>query len=365
MSTRRGSSCATSRSSEDDPVARSRRGEPGGSPDRRRRHWRCCSRRRPGARSPTAWWPSRPRTRCCSRARNSRPGAPPIRRGRIATTGHACVIERRRRHARHHAHAARSASTRSTPRCATSWSRRSRWRQRIPGSRASSGEVRAGRSVRAATSTSSAPARTRPRRIWCGCSAASAARSPSSGSRPSPICTGPAWDRASSSRRSPRTVVAAPDTQIALPEIGLGLVPGAGGTVSLPRRIGRAAHRLAGLLRRDDRRDDGEGMGPGRSDRVLAGEASSCAIRSELGVGSASPPGSTLVCSDFHFRSGTQPRVGSAARPACPRGCRGQRPVSGRREGPSRAVEHPGPAAEQLAALRARSTSSRRTAARI
>jgi hypothetical protein len=35
------------------------------------------------------------------------------------------------------------------------------------------------------------------------------------------------------------TVVAAADTQIALPEIGLGLVPGAGGTVSLPRRIGR------------------------------------------------------------------------------------------------------------------------------
>jgi enoyl-CoA hydratase/carnithine racemase len=34
-------------------------------------------------------------------------------------------------------------------------------------------------------------------------------------------------------------VVAAPDTEIALPEIGLGLVPGAGGTVSLPRRIGR------------------------------------------------------------------------------------------------------------------------------
>lgn len=36
------------------------------------------------------------------------------------------------------------------------------------------------------------------------------------------------------------TVVATPDTQIALPEIGLGLVPGAGGTVSLTRRIGRA-----------------------------------------------------------------------------------------------------------------------------
>jgi enoyl-CoA hydratase/carnithine racemase len=35
------------------------------------------------------------------------------------------------------------------------------------------------------------------------------------------------------------TIVAAPDTQIALPEVGLGLVPGAGGTVSLLRRIGR------------------------------------------------------------------------------------------------------------------------------
>jgi hypothetical protein len=34
-------------------------------------------------------------------------------------------------------------------------------------------------------------------------------------------------------------VVAAADTQIALPEVGLGLVPGAGGTVSLTRRIGR------------------------------------------------------------------------------------------------------------------------------
>jgi hypothetical protein len=34
-------------------------------------------------------------------------------------------------------------------------------------------------------------------------------------------------------------VVAAGDTRFALPEIGLGLVPGAGGTVSLTRRIGR------------------------------------------------------------------------------------------------------------------------------
>jgi enoyl-CoA hydratase/carnithine racemase len=40
-------------------------------------------------------------------------------------------------------------------------------------------------------------------------------------------------------------VVAASDTRIALPELGLGLIPGAGGTVSLPRRIGR--HRTAWL----------------------------------------------------------------------------------------------------------------------
>ena len=38
-------------------------------------------------------------------------------------------------------------------------------------------------------------------------------------------------------------VVAAPDTRIALPEVALGLIPGAGGTVSVTGRIGR--HRAA------------------------------------------------------------------------------------------------------------------------
>lgn len=40
-------------------------------------------------------------------------------------------------------------------------------------------------------------------------------------------------------------VVAHPAARLGLPELGLGLVPGAGGTVSLPRRIGR--HRTAWL----------------------------------------------------------------------------------------------------------------------
>ncbi len=38
-------------------------------------------------------------------------------------------------------------------------------------------------------------------------------------------------------------VLAAPDTRLRLPEVAMGLIPGAGGTASLPRRIGR--HRTA------------------------------------------------------------------------------------------------------------------------
>jgi enoyl-CoA hydratase/carnithine racemase len=49
------------------------------------------------------------------------------------------------------------------------------------------------------------------------------------------------------------TVLAHPDTTIALPEIGLGLIPGAGGTVSLTRRIGR--HRTARLALTGERID--------------------------------------------------------------------------------------------------------------
>jgi enoyl-CoA hydratase/carnithine racemase len=45
-------------------------------------------------------------------------------------------------------------------------------------------------------------------------------------------------------------VVADGSTTLALPEVGLGLIPGAGGTVSLPRRIGRHRTALLGLCAR-------------------------------------------------------------------------------------------------------------------
>ena len=44
-----------------------------------------------------------------------------------------------------------------------------------------------------------------------------------------------------------RRVVAAEGTTFRLPEVGMGLIPGAGGTVSLPRRIGRERTLLLAL----------------------------------------------------------------------------------------------------------------------
>lgn len=65
------------------------------------------------------------------------------------------------------------------------------------------------------------------------------------------------------------TVVAAPSTIVALPEVALGLVPGAGGTVSLPRRIGR--HRTARLALAGERIDAAVALSWGLVDAVGAG----------------------------------------------------------------------------------------------
>ena len=61
-------------------------------------------------------------------------------------------------------------------------------------------------------------------------------------------------------------VVARPDFTAALPEVGLGLIPGAGGTASITRRIGR--HRLALLALSGARIDAKTALGWGLVDEV-------------------------------------------------------------------------------------------------
>ncbi len=65
------------------------------------------------------------------------------------------------------------------------------------------------------------------------------------------------------------TVIAHPSTVVGLPEVSLGLVPGAGGTASLPRRVGR--HRTARLALTGERIDAGTALAWGLVDRVEAG----------------------------------------------------------------------------------------------
>lgn len=62
-------------------------------------------------------------------------------------------------------------------------------------------------------------------------------------------------------------VVAADDARIGLPELGLGLIPGAGGTVSIPRRAGR--QRLLELLLRQQPIDAGTACAWGLVDEVV------------------------------------------------------------------------------------------------
>jgi enoyl-CoA hydratase/carnithine racemase len=62
------------------------------------------------------------------------------------------------------------------------------------------------------------------------------------------------------------TVVADPDARFALPELALGLVPGAGGTVSITRRVGR--HRTAWLGLTGRAIDAPTALGWGLVDRI-------------------------------------------------------------------------------------------------
>jgi enoyl-CoA hydratase/carnithine racemase len=75
-------------------------------------------------------------------------------------------------------------------------------------------------------------------------------------------------------------VTAREDSYFALPEVGLGLVPGAGGTASLPARIGR--QRTAWLALSGARIDAATALAWGLVDEVRLGQH-----------GSAPPPGSS------------------------------------------------------------------------
>jgi enoyl-CoA hydratase/carnithine racemase len=67
-----------------------------------------------------------------------------------------------------------------------------------------------------------------------------------------------------------RRVVAAPDTLIRLPEIAMGLIPGAGGTASIPPRIGR--HRTAYLALTGTTLTAEQALGWGLVDAIAAAD---------------------------------------------------------------------------------------------
>ncbi|MGD8415777.1 MAG: enoyl-CoA hydratase/isomerase family protein [Pseudomonadales bacterium] len=64
------------------------------------------------------------------------------------------------------------------------------------------------------------------------------------------------------------TVVASPDAHFRLPEIGMGLIPGAGGCVSIPRRIGR--HRAARMALLGDRVSADQALAWGLVDAIAS-----------------------------------------------------------------------------------------------
>jgi enoyl-CoA hydratase/carnithine racemase len=81
-------------------------------------------------------------------------------------------------------------------------------------------------------------------------------------------------------------VLAAPDTVIRLPEVGMGLIPGAGGTASLPVRIGR--ERTAYLALSGDTLSAAQALGWGLVDEI--GEVTAAGAPSPPATVTNAPP---------------------------------------------------------------------------
>ncbi|MFF3145493.1 enoyl-CoA hydratase/isomerase family protein, partial [Streptomyces sp. NPDC057927] len=81
-------------------------------------------------------------------------------------------------------------------------------------------------------------------------------------------------------------VLAAPGTVIRLPEVGMGLIPGAGGTASLPVRIGR--ERTAYLALSGDTLSAAQALGWGLVDEI--GEVTAAGAPSPPAAVTGAPP---------------------------------------------------------------------------
>ena len=101
-----------------------------------------------------------------------------------------------------------------------------------------------------ATSTSSAPAPTRPPPTWCGSAEVRAWLLSTIAERVTVHVHGACAGSGVELPAFAGQVIADRGTTFALPEVSLGLVPGAGGTVSLPARVGRHRTALLALIGR-------------------------------------------------------------------------------------------------------------------
>ena len=205
--------------------------------------WPSCSGGRSACPSAEAWWPSLPPTPCCSPGPSSRHGGPRIPARAEKDDGPRVRVDREGD--RPHCSPSRDpvGSTRSTRRCGTRSSKRSALAAADP-------EHRTGRAARRGPSLLR---RRRPRRVRHQAGPGDGAPHPPGAERRAraarlqkPVTTylhGACMGSGIELAAFTDTVVAAADTQIALPEIGLGLVPGAGGTVSLLAASAASARR--------------------------------------------------------------------------------------------------------------------------